>query len=220
MDTITSWAMTRCRLAILHLWLILKAAFQIGLLIMCLLKEQMTRENRESQLDLHWPQAVAGDMWPVAGAHHGDLRPRHPGPWGKEQWQVWEAGGPRPWLTSSQALWLWKSRGKEKKLLYFHLLKYGSLHHGKLSNPLNVTGRADRNLTALTPNLHLGCHESHLSLGGFKFLPKWNRLLCKNMQTFLLARMGFSQTQSVFKKLCFSNSDNYQCSTLKASEPL
>lgn len=65
-----------------------------------------------------------------------------------------------------------KELGQRKKLLYFHLLQYGSLHHSKLSNPLNVTGRADRNLTALTPNLHLGCHKSHLSLGGFKFLPK------------------------------------------------
>lgn len=36
---------------------------------------------------------------------------------------------------------------REGKWHYFHLLQYRSLRHSQLSNPLDVTGHADRNLT-------------------------------------------------------------------------
>lgn len=46
----------------------------------------------------------------------------------------------------------WKS--KRKYIALFPHAAIGSLHQGKLSNLINVTELADRNLAALTPNLH------------------------------------------------------------------
>lgn len=103
-------------------------------------------------------------MWSVAGAHHGDLQPRHPSPWGGRSRRTLTLAHQ---LSGSSAM---KKRGQRKdKWHYFHLSQHGSLHHGKLSNPLNVTGCADRNLTALAPNLHLGCHKPHLSFWALSF---------------------------------------------------
>lgn len=124
----------------------------------------MTREDWESQPALHWPRAMAGDVWSVVEVHHKDLRPHHAQ--SLRRGAMAGARGRRTLTLCHHLSMLWKSQGKEKITL-FPSATIQKLT--PLSIPVNAMGCAGGNLTALTPNLHPGCHKPHLSFWALSF---------------------------------------------------
>lgn len=174
----------------------------------------MTREDWESQPALHWPRAVAGDAWSVVGVHHGDLWPQHPQ--SLRRGAMAGARGRRTLTLSHHLSMLWKSQGKEKITLFPSVTMQKLT---PLSNPVNAMGRAGGNLTALTPNLHPGCHKPHLSFWALSFCQSDRGYCAKPCRPFFCKNGIFTDTECI-EKLWFSNSDHCQWSTLKTSEPL
>lgn len=92
-----------------------------------------------------------------------------------------------------------KEMGQRKdKWHYFHLLQYRNLRHGKLSNLLDVTGHADRNLTNHSYSKP-SPGEAKISFGALGFWQSETEYCAKTGRPFCCQKWDFHRHRAYLK---------------------